>query len=98
MFVQYFNNEEYEAESYDKVLAKYEKASLKSTTSLSMLNFGQNVTFGVALTAVMLMASQGIVEGVCACACVRQRQRERAVQTDTNAYNILYFCGFPKYV
>ncbi len=62
---QYFNNEIYEAEQYDKILVRYEEAALKTTTSLSLLNFGQNATFGVALTAVMLMASQGIVAGTC---------------------------------
>lgn len=62
--MQYFNNEEYEAERYDQVLAKYEVGALKTTTSLSLLNFGQNAIFGVALTAIMVLASQGIVQGI----------------------------------
>ena len=62
-FLQYFNNELYEAEEYDKILSKYESASLKTTTSLSVLSFTQSAVFSVALTAVMLMASQGIVQG-----------------------------------
>ncbi|VDQ12829.1 unnamed protein product [Trichobilharzia regenti] len=37
---QYFNNEEREAEIYDKLQAQYEKASIKTTTSLAVLNFG----------------------------------------------------------
>ncbi|XP_003392015.1 PREDICTED: ATP-binding cassette sub-family B member 7, mitochondrial-like, partial [Amphimedon queenslandica] len=53
----------YEADEYDKVLARYEDASLKTVTSLSALNFGQNAIFGVSLTAVMLMASHGITSG-----------------------------------
>ncbi|GBL99978.1 ATP-binding cassette sub-family B member 7, mitochondrial [Araneus ventricosus] len=61
--VKYFNNELYEAEQYDKALAKYEAASLKTTTSLAMLNFGQNAIFSVALTAIMVMASHGIIDG-----------------------------------
>jgi len=61
--VQYFNNEAYEAERYDRILAKYERGALKTTTSLSLLNFGQNVIFSVALTAIMAMASQHIVQG-----------------------------------
>ena len=61
--LQYFNNEEFEADEYDKSLAKYESAALKTTTSLSVLSFGQSATFSVALTTLMVMASQGIVSG-----------------------------------
>ena len=62
--LQYFNNEEFEGNEYDKELAKYESAALKTTTSLSVLNFGQSATFSIALTTLMVMASQGIVSGV----------------------------------
>lgn len=61
--VKYFNNETYESNEYDKALALYEKAALKTTTSLSVLSFGQSATFSVALTALMVMASQGVVSG-----------------------------------
>ncbi|ELU13186.1 hypothetical protein CAPTEDRAFT_149358 [Capitella teleta] len=61
--VKYFNNENYEAEKYDKYLALYEKASLKTTTSLAMLNWGQNVIFSAGLTAIMYLACQGIAAG-----------------------------------
>ena len=61
--MQLFNNERFEAEQYDEVLKTFEKASLKTTTSLSLLNFGQNATFGVGLTAIMLLASQNIIQG-----------------------------------
>ncbi len=61
--LQYFNNEHYEAEVYDKILSKYQSASLKTTTSLSLLSFTQSAVFSVALTAVMIMASQGITQG-----------------------------------
>ncbi|PRD26981.1 UNVERIFIED_CONTAM: Abcb7 [Trichonephila clavipes] len=61
--VKYFNNELYEADQYDKALAKYEAASLKTTTSLAMLNFGQNAIFSSALTVIMVMASNGIIDG-----------------------------------
>ena len=46
------------------MLAEYQKASLKTTTSLSMLGFGQSAIFGAAITSVMLMAAQGIQAGV----------------------------------
>uniref|UniRef100_A0A673V9J8 Iron-sulfur clusters transporter ABCB7, mitochondrial n=1 Tax=Suricata suricatta TaxID=37032 RepID=A0A673V9J8_SURSU len=61
--VKYFNNENYEAQRYDKFLKTYETASLKSTSTLAMLNFGQSAIFSVGLTAIMVLASQGIVAG-----------------------------------
>lgn len=61
--VKYFNNELYEATRYDDVLKKYEEASLKTSSSLAMLNFGQNAIFSVALSAIMLMAANDIVNG-----------------------------------
>lgn len=61
--VKYFNNEKYEAEKYDKVLQRYEDASLKTSTSLATLNFGQNAIFSVALSAIMLMAANDIMAG-----------------------------------
>ncbi|KAK2460266.1 hypothetical protein APHAL10511_007655 [Amanita phalloides] len=61
--VKHFNNEKYEISQYDKYLAAYEKASVKVTTSLSLLNSGQNVIFSSALTAAMFLAAQGIVNG-----------------------------------
>ncbi|XP_066105408.1 iron-sulfur clusters transporter ABCB7, mitochondrial isoform X3 [Saccopteryx bilineata] len=61
--VKYFNNENYEAQRYDGFLKTYETASLKSTSTLAMLNFGQSTIFSVGLTAIMVLASQGIVAG-----------------------------------
>lgn len=61
--MQYFNNEKLEVERYDKLLAKYETASLKTTTSLAFLNFGQNAIFSMSLSAIMILASQSIMEG-----------------------------------
>ncbi|XP_015262471.1 PREDICTED: ATP-binding cassette sub-family B member 7, mitochondrial [Gekko japonicus] len=61
--VKYFNNEKYEAQQYDGFLKSYENASLKTTTTLALLNFGQSVIFSVGLTAIMVLASQGIVAG-----------------------------------
>ncbi|BFZ09671.1 hypothetical protein BsWGS_12710 [Bradybaena similaris] len=61
--VKYFNNEQYEADRYDKLLQKYEIASLKTTESLAMLNWGQNAIFSIGLTTVMVMASHNIMAG-----------------------------------
>ena len=60
---QYFNNEEYEAKRYDKLLADYEKASLKTTTSLALLSWGQNFIFSASLSAIMVLASRQILQG-----------------------------------
>ncbi|XP_029021940.1 iron-sulfur clusters transporter ABCB7, mitochondrial [Betta splendens] len=61
--VKYFNNEKYEAERYDGFLKIYESSSLKTTSTLAMLNFGQSAIFSVGLTAIMLLASKGIAAG-----------------------------------
>ncbi|KRT84924.1 ABC transporter ATP-binding protein [Oryctes borbonicus] len=61
--VKYFNNEKFEAERYDRVLHKYENASLKTSTSLAFLNFGQNAIFSAALSGIMVLAANQIVQG-----------------------------------
>uniref|UniRef100_A0A7N8Y639 Iron-sulfur clusters transporter ABCB7, mitochondrial n=1 Tax=Mastacembelus armatus TaxID=205130 RepID=A0A7N8Y639_9TELE len=61
--ILYFNNEKYEAERYDGFLKIYESSSLKTTSTLAMLNFGQSTIFSFGLTAIMLLASKGIAAG-----------------------------------
>ncbi|XP_056129598.1 iron-sulfur clusters transporter ABCB7, mitochondrial isoform X2 [Lampris incognitus] len=61
--VKYFNNEKYEADRYDSFLKIYESSSLKTTATLAMLNFGQSAIFSVGLTAIMVLASKGIMAG-----------------------------------
>uniref|UniRef100_A0A1L8DUJ8 Iron-sulfur clusters transporter ABCB7, mitochondrial n=2 Tax=Nyssomyia neivai TaxID=330878 RepID=A0A1L8DUJ8_9DIPT len=61
--VKYFNNEKFEAQRYDATLKKYEDASLKTSSSLAMLNFGQNAIFSVALSAIMVLAAKEIAAG-----------------------------------
>jgi len=61
--VKYFNNEDYETARYDTSLRKYEAASLKTTTSLAALNFGQGMIFSAALAGIMVMASRDILAG-----------------------------------
>lgn len=63
VFLQYFNNEKYEADRYDSSLKKYEEASLKTSTSLALLNFGQNAIFSGALSLIMVLAAKQIVQG-----------------------------------
>ncbi|CAI5439569.1 unnamed protein product [Caenorhabditis angaria] len=61
--VKYFNNEKFEANRYDKYLAKYEEASLKTTSSLALLNFTQNAIFSGGLIGVMCLAANRIQTG-----------------------------------
>ncbi|MBL29173.1 MAG: metal ABC transporter permease [Rhodospirillaceae bacterium] len=61
--VKYFGNEAHEAKRFDKSLARYEKAAVKSETSLAMLNIGQAGIIAVGVTGVMLMAARGVVGG-----------------------------------
>ncbi len=61
--VKYFGNEAHETRRYDESLTRYETAYVRSETTLNMLNSGQAMIIAVGLTAVMLMAAQGVVGG-----------------------------------
>jgi ATP-binding cassette subfamily B protein len=61
--VKYFTNEEHEAQRYDKALARYETAAVRTVTSLSVLNIGQAAIVGAGVTAIMLMSARAIVAG-----------------------------------
>jgi len=61
--VKYFNAEQREAARYDKSMARYERNSVASYTSLAVLNAGQAAIFTVGLTIVMIMCVSGIREG-----------------------------------
>lgn len=61
--VKYFNNEEYESGRYDDNMARWENAAIRNQTSLSVLNGGQNVVIAIGVTILMMMASQGVVQG-----------------------------------
>lgn len=60
--VKYFNNEEYEAATYDKFLAQWEKAKLKNRMSLLTLNSGQSFIIAAAMTVMMLMAANSVID------------------------------------
>ncbi len=62
--VKYFNAEAREAQRYDGSMARYEVNSVKSYTSLAVLNAGQAVIFTFGLAAVMIMCIQGMRSGV----------------------------------
>lgn len=61
--VKYFNNERYELQRYDRTLAQWEEAAVKSQTSMSLLNFGQGSIIAIGLTLMMIYAGQGVVNG-----------------------------------
>ena len=61
--VKYFNAEEREAARYDRSMQRYEKASVKTYTSLALLNTGQAIIFTAGLTATMLMCAIGVRSG-----------------------------------
>jgi ATP-binding cassette subfamily B protein len=61
--VKYFNAEEREALRYDKAMAGYEAAALKTSYSLAFLNIGQAVLVTAGLVGVMLLAALGVQSG-----------------------------------
>lgn len=61
--VKYFTSELHEADRYDKSLRLYEKASIQSQLSLTLLNIGQGIIISGGLVAVLLMGANGVVEG-----------------------------------
>jgi len=61
--VKYFGNEAHEARRFDQSLAGYQKAAVKSQTSLAALNIGQGVIVAFGLVAVMGMAALGVEAG-----------------------------------
>ena len=60
--VKYFNNEDFEARRYDESLERLRRAALKSQTTLSVLNTGQQLIIASALVAMLWRATQGVVE------------------------------------
>jgi ATP-binding cassette subfamily B protein len=61
--VKYFNNEAFEARRYDESLERLRRARLKSQTTLSLLNTGQQLIIATALVAMLWRATQGVVDG-----------------------------------
>ncbi len=60
--VKYFGNERYELQRYGNTLQSWESSAVKSQTSLSALNFGQAAIIAAAVTLIMIMATQGVVD------------------------------------
>ncbi len=61
--VKYFNAEGWEAARYDRAMARYETAAVKTGLSLSFLNLGQSFLITCGLVIVMVMAARGVAAG-----------------------------------
>ena len=61
--VKYFSNEHFEQARYDDNLHRLETASIKSQTSLSLLNLGQSFIIAVTVTLLVWRATVGVVDG-----------------------------------
>src|SRR5580693_6173858 len=61
--VKYFGAEAREAARYDRSMEGYERTSVKTYTSLAVLNTGQAIIFTAGLTLTMLMCAVGVRSG-----------------------------------
>ncbi|KJZ20376.1 ABCB family ABC transporter ATP-binding protein/permease [Loktanella sp. S4079] len=61
--VKYFGAEAWEAARYDRAMAQYQKAAIRTNYSLAFLNFGQSLLITSGLVAVMVMAVMGVERG-----------------------------------
>jgi len=61
--VKYFNAEKREAARYDASMARYEKAAVRTTTSMGFLNFGQAVILNLGIITVMVLAALEVQRG-----------------------------------
>ena len=61
--VKYFGNEAFEQTRYDENLRQLERASIKSQTSLSLLNLGQSLIISAAVVLLVWRATVGVVAG-----------------------------------
>ncbi len=61
--VKYFDASTREAERYDRAMAAYQRAALKTSESLAFLNCGQALIIAAGMVTVMAMAARGVVAG-----------------------------------
>jgi ATP-binding cassette subfamily B protein len=61
--VKYFGNEAHEARRFDASMARYEKAAIRTYTSLGLLNTGQAVIFTIGTVICMLLAARDVAAG-----------------------------------
>jgi len=61
--VKYFGNEDFEARRYDENLHIWERAAVRSQTSLAALNIGQGSIIAIGITLLMLLAASNVASG-----------------------------------
>jgi ATP-binding cassette subfamily B protein len=61
--VKYFNNEAFEAEQYDRNLARWESARLKTRLTLMLLNSGQALIIAAGMILLLWLAATDVVSG-----------------------------------
>jgi len=61
--VKYFGNEVHEAERFDESRRLYERAAVRSKTSLSLLNIGQGAIIAIGLTGITIKAGYEVAAG-----------------------------------
>jgi ATP-binding cassette, subfamily B, heavy metal transporter len=61
--VKYFGNERMETERFDSSMAGYEKAAIRTWTSLAVLNGGQAIIFTIGMTTCMVMSARAVMAG-----------------------------------
>lgn len=61
--VKYFNNEALEGRRFDASMARYERAAIRTYTSLGVLNTGQAVIFTIGTAICMLLAARDVAAG-----------------------------------
>ncbi len=61
--VKYFGAEQHEASRYDVSMQGYERAAVRSISSLSVVNVGQGAIIAVGLVSVMFLAADGLLKG-----------------------------------
>ncbi len=61
--VKYFGNERWEAGRFDRSMERFERASIRTNSSLAILNFGQTVIFTAGMVLAMLLSARGVAKG-----------------------------------
>ena len=61
--VKYFSAEDREAERYDRSMAAYQSAAIRTASSLAFLNGGQAFILAASMIAVMLMTANAVAAG-----------------------------------
>jgi ABC-type transport system involved in Fe-S cluster assembly fused permease/ATPase subunit len=61
--VKYFNQEKAEIDKYQNAMIKWQNVAVKSFTSMTALNFAQGSVIAIGVTIILILASQGVVDG-----------------------------------